>query len=210
MAELSRQFEEALLSVDSMAAKTILAQCREDQTSQQLIESLIIPALENIGVGWMQGTVALSQVYMSGRICEELVDRILPPASPNRKNQPRMAIAVLTDHHILGKRIVYSILRASGFDLLDYGQMGPVDLVRRASEDQVRILLVSTLMMASALHVKEVRERLDQDGSNVRIVVGGAPFRFDDQLWREVGANAMGHTASDAVEIINEMLKDDS
>jgi len=106
MAELSRQFEEALLSVDSMAAKTILAQCREDQTSQQLIESLIIPALENIGVGWMQGTVALSQVYMSGRICEELVDRILPPASPNRKNQPRMAIAVLTDHHILGKRIV--------------------------------------------------------------------------------------------------------
>jgi hypothetical protein len=36
-------------------------------------------------------------------------------------------------------------------------------------------------------------------------VVGGAPFRFDDQLWREVGADAMGLSASDALKILDAM-----
>ncbi len=41
---------------------------------------------------------------------------------------------------------------------------------------------------------------------NVKIVVGGAPFRFDDQLWREVGADAMCRTASEAVDVIHEVM----
>ena len=50
-----------------------------------------------------------------------------------------------------------------------------------------------------ALKVKELRELL---GSDVGIVVGGAPFRFDPLLWREVGADAFGRTAADAVNIV--------
>ena len=45
------------------------------------MEKLVVPALERIGAGWEQGRVALSQVYMSGRICEELVDTLLIGAS---------------------------------------------------------------------------------------------------------------------------------
>lgn len=172
------------------------------RTPIQFVESLVLPALERIGEGWEQGRVALSQVYMSGRICEELVDIILPPGEPARKNQPRMAVATLEDHHLLGKRIVYSALRASGFEVLDYGRMGVDELVDRVREDGVRILLVSTLMLPSALRVKDLRVRLKEAGLEVKIVVGGAPFRFDDQLWQEVEADAMGRNASEAVGII--------
>jgi methanogenic corrinoid protein MtbC1 len=38
--------------------------------------------------------------------------------------------------------------------------------------------------------------------------VGGAPFLFDDQLWQEVGADAMGKSASDAVAIVERLMGD--
>jgi methanogenic corrinoid protein MtbC1 len=118
-----------------------------------------------------------------------------------------MAIAALQDHHLLGKRIVYSVLRASGFDLLDYGRMDVDDLVQRVRQDGVEVLVISVLMLPAALRVKEVRTSLQASGPEVKIVVGGAPFRLDDQLWKEVGADAMGRHASEAVKIITQMLR---
>jgi methanogenic corrinoid protein MtbC1 len=201
------RFEAALLSVDWLAAKDIIARRPEQISAVDYVENLITPALERIGRAWEAGNAALAQVYMAGRICEQLVDEILPPASPDRKNQPKMAIAVLRDFHQLGKRIVYSIMRASGFELIDYGHADEDDLVRRTAADGVDVLLISTLMLPSALGVKVVRERLQDLGRTVRIIVGGAPFRLDEGLWKEVGADAMGWNASDAVRIVKGMME---
>jgi methanogenic corrinoid protein MtbC1 len=139
---------------------------------------------------------------MSGRFCEELVDKVLPPSDPDRKHQPRSAIVVLNDYHMLGKRIVYSLMRASGFELFDYGHMDVDALVERAIADRIRVLLISVLILPSALKVREVCERLKAAGAPVKVVVGGAPFQFDPQLWREVGADAMGLSAAEAITIV--------
>ena len=152
--------------------------------------------------------MALSQVYMSGRICEELVEQVLPPSDPDRKHQPRSAIVVLCDYHMLGKRIVYSQMRASGFELFDYGRMDVDELVERALADQIRVLLISVLMLPSALKVKQVCARLKAAGAPIRIAVGGAPFLFDDRLWQEVGADAMGHNAADAVSLVEGWMRE--
>ncbi|MBD3176367.1 MAG: cobalamin-binding protein [Armatimonadia bacterium] len=167
----------------------------------QGVETLVVPALDRIGEMWAEGGVALSQVYMSGRICEELVDQILPPASPSRKRQPRMAIAVLEDQHLLGKRIVYAILRASGYELEDYGAVELDTLVTRALDDDIELLLVSTLMLPAALRVADLVSALKEAGSDCRVVVGGAPFTLTEDLWKDVGAYAMGATATDAIEL---------
>lgn len=205
--ELALEFGQALLSLDRLAARSLITELADAWPPAQVVEKLVVPALERIGVGWERGHIALSQVYMSGRICEEMVDIILPPGSPSRKNGPKMAIAVLEDYHLLGKRLVYSMLRASGFDLLDYGRVSVDDAVRRVKDDNVQVLLISTLMLPSALRVKDVRTELNESGADVKIVVGGAPFRFDDQLWKDVGADAMGRTASEAVEIITQIIR---
>lgn len=207
MTQVVDEFEQALLALDRLAARNILRQSKDGRTPIQFVEKVIVPALERIGTGWEQGQVALSQVYMSGRICEELVDTILPPGAPERKNQPGMAIAVLEDYHLLGKRIVYSVLRASGFELQDYGRVTVDDLVNRVREDSLEVLLISALMLPSALAVKDVRAKLNQTGANVKIVVGGAPFRFDDNLWQEVGADDVGKNASEAVRVITEIMR---
>lgn len=197
-------FEQALLSLDRISAKKHFKELFKSD-SIGLIEEVIQPVLERIGSGWENGDVALSQVYMSGLICEELVDEILPAESPLRERQPKTAIVVLEDYHMLGKRIVYSVLRAGGFEIIDYGRMQADKLADKAIEEDIEIVLISTLMLSSAFKVRTLRDILNAAGkNNVKIVVGGAPFRIDSELWREVGADAMGSSASDAKRIIME------
>jgi methanogenic corrinoid protein MtbC1 len=196
------EFEQALLALDQLGAGRILREAQVTGAAADLVGKLVVPVLEKIGNDWESGHIALSQVYMAGRICEKLVDVVLPPASPDRKHQPRMAIAVLEDYHLLGKRIVYSTLRASGFELIDYGRKDANELVQQVKRDQVEILLISTLMLPSALRIKDVRAGLLETGARVRMVVGGAPFRLDGQLWKEVGADATSPDPAGAVAIV--------
>jgi methanogenic corrinoid protein MtbC1 len=198
----STLFERALLSLDRLEAEKILAEGGEEVSAGELVEKIILPVLEKMGRDWESGSVALSQIYMGGRICEELVDVILPPASPHRRRQPKMAITVLEDYHLLGKRIVYSTLRASGYELLDYGRSEAVELVERVQREEVEVLLISALMLPSALRVEKVTAGLRAAGAGVKVVVGGAPFRFDGQLWQEVGADATSPNASGALAAI--------
>jgi len=204
--DLVTALEQALLSLDRLTARDILQASPPLGSPHQQIEQIIIPTLERIGEGWSAGDVSLAQVYISSRICEELVNEILPPASPSRIDRPKMAIAVLEDYHLLGKRIVYAVLRAGGFELADYGQVTVDELVQRILDDDIDIALISTLMLPSALRIKDVRDRLNDAGADVKLVVGGAPFRLDSQLWREVGADATANSASDTVDVLHRLI----
>ena len=194
-----QSFEAALLEVNRLAARDLLMAHHYANGLEQTIDQLIVPALDSIGSQWEKGEIALSQVYMSGRICEQLVDELLPPGQPARADQPRIALAVLEDPHLLGKRIVHSAVRASGIAVLDYDRVTVGECIERVRRDGVEILLVSTLMLSSALRVAELRAALGED---VKIIVGGAPFRFDRHLWREVGADAFGNSATDAAALV--------
>ncbi|HEX9077951.1 MAG TPA: cobalamin-dependent protein [Desulfuromonadaceae bacterium] len=196
--------EAALLALDRLAVARLLETPGHEPVLVR-IERLMIPALERIGRGWEEGRVALSQVYMGGRICEDLVNRLIRSTSSRRMDQPRMAVAVLEDYHLLGKRMVYATLRAAGYEVSDYGRTDVAALVSRTVADRVELLLISTLMFPSALRVAQVREGLEQAGCRARVIVGGAPFRFDEDLWREVRADAMCRNASDVLGVISSL-----
>lgn len=202
MAALTSELHEALASLDRLRVDALFHQALGQAAPMQAVEGLIVPALVQLGDEWSRGELALSQIYMASRLCEQLVERVLPASAPERKAEPRHAIVVLGDYHLLGKRIVLSVLRASGFEVLDYGRMEVDELVDRAVADHLAMLSISVLMLSSALKVKAVRAGLDARGQRVRIAVGGAPFLFDSELWREVGADAMGRNAADAVALV--------
>ncbi|MDO8673928.1 MAG: B12-binding domain-containing protein [Dehalococcoidia bacterium] len=106
---------QALLSLDNIEVKRLLQKDTGFSELRHRIEILIVPALERVGLKWERGEAALSQVYLSGRICEEQMDTLFPQNSSDRlMDHPRLAIAVLEDFHLLGKRMVYSTLRAAG------------------------------------------------------------------------------------------------
>lgn len=197
------EFERALVALDRVKAQRIFLEAGP----AACVEGLIVPALERIGQGWEAGLVSLSQVYMASRLCEGLVDSILPPADPGRHRHPPVAIAVLEDYHLLGSRIVYSVLRASGFEPYNYGRVTVDELLSRVADDHIAVLLLSVLMLPSALRIKEVTSRLRAGGLATKVIVGGAPFRFDPDLAVEVGAEAVGDSAGDAVSLVHRFLE---
>jgi methanogenic corrinoid protein MtbC1 len=167
---------------------------------------MVVPVLERIGAGWEEGRVSLSQVYMSGRLCEELMDALRPVRSSPLAPTAGLAIAILEDYHSLGMKLVSSALRSGGLEALDYGRMEVGELVERAGEDGTRVLLVSVLMLRSALRVRDLRSGLEAAGLDVRLGVGGAPFRLDAGLWKEVGADGTAGTASGALDLTRRLL----
>jgi methanogenic corrinoid protein MtbC1 len=208
---LSNEFESALLEINRIKAADIFNKCFQEKNSFGILENMAISTLERIGEGWENGNISLSQVYMSSIICEELIDRYLPKSEVKLKDTPKLAIAVLKDQHSLGKRIVYSILRTGGFEVLDLGQgLSVDDLVRETIDNHIEILLISTLMLPTALKVKEVKEKLIAQGANTKIIAGGAPFRLDSNLWKTVGADADGKNASTVVKTIERLWKGES
>ena len=200
----------SLLAFDRVGARRVLQQALTTRPPLAVAEEVVTPALEVIGQRWEAGQLSLSQVFMSGRICEELVDQFLPPADPTRKSQPTIAIAVLDDHHTMGKRIVRAVLRASGYEVLDLGHaLKATELAQKAVEANVRLLLVSVLMLRAALQVPALLTALETAGAQIPVVVGGAPFLLDPQLHREVGAAAMGRNGADAVAIVRRFEEGD-
>ena len=203
------RFEAALLSMDRVLCRALLQEAMGETRQLAGLERLMGPALAGIGDRWEAGELALTQVYMGGRICEDLLAELCPAGAPPLPGEPRIGVGVLLDQHQLGKRIVASTLRSCGFQVLDYGQgLEPLELAQRAREDRVPILMVSVLMLNSALRVRELREALGEGPERPRLVVGGAPFRFNPRLWQEVGADAVGLTGVDAVAIAQRLLEE--
>jgi methanogenic corrinoid protein MtbC1 len=207
---LAQQLEAALLSMDRVEAHRILAEASLAASPDDVVQSIVVPALGAIGDGWEDGSVALAQVYMGGRICEEALESVFPLPPPTEVTGPPCAIVVLDDYHLLGKRIILSGLRAAGVHVMDYGRMTVDQTVARVEEDGIEILLVSVLMLPAALRVRDLVSTLRQRDLPVRVVVGGASFHLDGQLWREVGADAIGHSAADAIRIVREFREDGS
>ena len=208
MLEHAKLFEAALLSLDRLKAKEIILSQSEQNGAMKTIEKLVVPVLSRIGDGWENGDLSLAQIYMSGKLCEELISQVMPATQSHQKQQTRMAIAVLEDHHTLGKNIIYSILRANGFELIDYGNGVTVEaLVQKVIDDKIDVLLISVLMLRAALRVKVLVTQLTNNGLNTKVIVGGAPFRFDNNLWREVAATASGNNGKEALQIVRKIVK---
>ena len=194
---MEKDFLNSLINLNRFNAEKILKSYSE--TPEFIAENIIHPTLEEIGKQWENGFITLSQVYMAGKITENLITNLFPIKESNIK--PTIAIATLEDYHLLGKRIVLSICRSAGFIIKDYGQSSLEDLVENVKKDNIKILLISVLMLRSALLVKELKKQIP----GITIIVGGAPFRIDKNLYKEVGADYYGNNASDAIKILKEL-----
>ncbi|SHH54397.1 cobalamin B12-binding domain-containing protein [Thermosipho atlanticus] len=205
MDKILRKFTDALLDGNKVYASQIIEQNIFEFFS---FEKLIVNSLERIGKLWENGEISLAQVYISGIICEELMDKWTKMYQFNNETNLNLAIVVLEDHHTLGKRIVQSILKSSGYKVKDYGLGKTVDeTIDLTIRDNIEILLVSTLMLPAALKVKDLKTKLQDMGIDTKIIVGGAPFRIDKTLWKDVGADAYAEHASQIFGILKKMVK---
>ncbi len=55
------------------------------------------------------------------KICEAIIETRISIPEKSSINNPPMAIVTFDDYHSLGKKIVYSLLKAYGYKIIDYG-----------------------------------------------------------------------------------------
>jgi methanogenic corrinoid protein MtbC1 len=169
----------------------------------QSLDNLVVPALRHIGAGSARGEIPLDELYLSAKLCADLVAENLAPGQMLRPDQPRTAIGVLEDSHLLGSQIVQAVLGAAGYEVSDWGaRLSVADIAARAAAEGTQLMLVSVLMLRAALRVAELPAALAERGSLATLVVGGAPFRFDPELAAEVGIALVAREATDILDIM--------
>ena len=112
----------ALINLDVDLVRNILYPILQDKSRDWLEkEEILIESQNRIGELWERGDVALSQVYMAGKICFDLLTEVTPSVPTTTYQKIPIYTVVLEDFHVLGKEMLISILRMAGFSVIDYG-----------------------------------------------------------------------------------------
>ncbi|MBI3977362.1 MAG: cobalamin B12-binding domain-containing protein [Chloroflexi bacterium] len=201
-------FLPALRSADLGRARSLVQEAlARGLPAQRVLDQVVVAGLAALGQGWEDGSVSLTQVYMGGRIAEQLVSGLLPQGAQPSAPWGKVVIGTLGDYHGLGQRIVAAYLSAAGAQVVSLGLgVEPETFVRRAREEEADLIAISVLMYVSARRVRRVRELLDQEPRPVPLLVGGAPFNQDSRLWQQVGATAVGGNPVAAVTIARRLI----
>jgi len=110
------------------------------------------------------------------------------------------------DIHDIGKNLVGIMLEGAGFEVIDLGKdVAPEAFVDAAVEAEVQVIGMSTLLTTTVPAMLRVVEILEERGLNgsIRTIAGGAPVT--PELVHEIGADAYGYDAANAVEIVKEL-----
>lgn len=116
------------------------------------------------------------------------------------------------DFHGLGKKILTGFLKANMFRVVDLGlNVKAEKFIHTALMEESGIIGISSMMVHTALGKEgavKVRNLLDKRGlsSRIKLIVGGAPFKFDDTLFLQTGADAYATDAITGTQKIKQLL----
>jgi trimethylamine corrinoid protein len=114
---------------------------------------------------------------------------------------------VAGDVHSIGKNIVATMLRVAGFDVVDLGVDVPTEVfIQKVKELKPDILGLSALLTTTMEEQRKIIDKMKEEGlrGRVKVMVGGAPVSLE---WaEEIGADAVGFDAQDAVDKALKML----
>ncbi len=175
------------------------------------IMNAIRKGLEEVGRKYENGEYFLMELILAGNAAKELMDIIMSsyPHNPNVRNGKVVIGTVGGDIHDIGKNLVATVLLSAGFEVRDLGTDVACDkFVEAVRDEKPEILALSGLLTVCMNQFRSVIEKLEQAGlrKNVKIVVGGRPISQD--FANEIGADAYGKDAMDAIAICGALLKE--
>jgi trimethylamine corrinoid protein len=137
------------------------------------------------------------------RISEEVVQPMMAASDSDQEliRGKIVMASVKGDLHDIGKNMVVLMLRVNGFEVFDMGvDVVPRDILDKAKEVEADIVGLSSLMTTSMPYMKECVELRDGFGlkGDFSVIVGGAPITAE--YTAEIGADAFGKNAVEAVE----------
>lgn len=144
-----------------------------------VINETLIPALDQVGKGFEQGTVFLPQLLMSADAAKAafsvVKDTLSRSGEAQRKKGKVILATVKGDIHDIGKNIVKVLLENYGFDVIDLGKdVPPETVVETAAAQNVRLVGLSALMTTTVPSMEETIRQLRAAKPDCLVMVGGA------------------------------------
>ena len=165
------------------------------------------PGMDIVGEKFEKGESYLSDLVLATEVVKDAM-RIIQPHIKGNELESRGKVVLATvkgDNHDIGKSLVATLLRVSGFDVIDLG----IDVPTETIVDAVRIhspniLGLSALLTVTMPEIGEVINGLEASGlrEEVKVIIGGSPIT--KEFTEKIGAD---HNAVDAVEGVNKCIE---
>jgi len=162
-------------------------------------------AMEVVGDKFENKEYFLPEMLLSAEAMYAALKLLLPLLKTEEaEKKEKIVLGVVEgDIHDIGKNIVKAMLTAAGYEVIDLGVDVPAsEFVKKASEEEVGVIAMSTMMTPTLMSIKDVEEQLAKKGlkSKVKTVIGGGTVT---EQWRsKIGSDAYG---KDAVEAVNKV-----
>ncbi len=175
------------------------------------VEKGLVPGIRQIGEDFGAGVIFLPELTMAARAMKAgvaVLDERIKASGVTRKSLGKVVIGTVKgDIHDIGKSLVGALLQANGYDVIDLGVDVDNDrFIEAVTENGADILGMSSLLTLPLLQMEKVIGKLDAHGmrDRIKVVVGGCPVTqaFAD----EIGADAVGFDAQDAVVKVDGLL----
>jgi 5-methyltetrahydrofolate--homocysteine methyltransferase len=167
-----------------------------------ILNQAIVPGIVEAGRLWNHNKYFLPDVILSAGAFKAALAVVQPKLGATvGRDRGRIILGVVAgDMHDLGKTIVTAMLTGGGFEVVDLGVDVPIQtFVDKAAQLKPDILGLGAYMSTTMLLMKDVIDGLKAAGlrDQVKVMVGGVPTT--QEFADEVGADAWGKDALDAV-----------
>jgi 5-methyltetrahydrofolate--homocysteine methyltransferase len=187
--------------------ESALAQSVEAPT---ILNEGLIAGMEVVGKRFGAHEIFLPDVLLAARAMSAGL-AVLEPHLGQADIRSRGKVVIGTvegDLHDIGKNLVGIMLAGAGFEVIDLGKdVPPQKFVDTARESQADVIGMSALLTTTMPVMRQVVSLLKKEGldSSVRTVIGGAPVT--EEFAREIGADAYGFDAANAVERVRALVR---
>ncbi len=184
-------------------ARDAASELLSSQDGLTVIDSQIIPALDEVGKGFEKGTVFLPQLLMSAEAASGAFDIIREAMRrEGRTGEPKGTIVLATvkgDIHDIGKNIVKVLLENYSYDVIDLGKdVPPETIVNEVTRRHAMLVGLSALMTTTVPSMAETIRQLRLNAPWAKVMVGGAVLT--QEYADSIGADAY---CKDAMASVN-------
>ena len=212
LATYAGEFFDAMMGLDAPGAKQVIQTAlAADVAPEAIVLDIFCPAMDRFGVLQANQEITLSEIYAVARIGDNVLDQLMPLMPKSKRIAGTVVVGTVAgDFHGMGAKIVGTFLRMAGFVVHELGINVPAAaFVNTAVEKGASVICASTLLLHTLDRIREIRHLLQerQLEERIKLVVGGAPFNFDDQLYKTVHADATAVNAMDAIEVVSQLTE---
>ncbi|MCD8190323.1 MAG: homocysteine S-methyltransferase family protein [Clostridiales bacterium] len=204
------------MDIDTTIAKGLKEECArltkellQSKTELEIINELLIPALDRVGDRYEKGEIFLPQLINSANAsCEafEVIKTSILNRGGSSVSKGKIIVATVQgDIHDIGKNIVKVILENYGYQVIDLGRDVPVErVVEETIRQDVHLVGLSALMTTTVSSMAATIQALRDSGHPCKIWVGGAVLT--PEYAAEIGADYYAKDAKQSVDIAKEVL----